>query len=316
MTIAGDGSTVVEYRYTRAFYEFTLGEDENAMTFGSTPSGTYRFGQDIALSGAPKPGYAWDKWVSSAPALQGNIAAESTVIKMPAGDLTMTPAVVPGTATYEVRHFQQGVDGAYPDEPTEIEALSGTTGTLTVGRPVVGRSIDVTSVDVIATGEELDWPLVVTATNVYGEPLDEDAFTWEVSSCEPVALTDASLGPNGKPVGAGWYLATVKVAFADDPGATYTTTAAFKVSGVEEPAEPARRSPIPPRSRSRLRPSSRLRPRPRLPGRRRSTPPWSRPSPRGATPTRRGPSSGFCSCVPRRPRRSRSRSPGNACQVL
>lgn len=57
VTIKADGSTVVNYYYTRNKYTFTLGTAAGVSTSGSTATGSYYYGATITLRASASSGY-------------------------------------------------------------------------------------------------------------------------------------------------------------------------------------------------------------------------------------------------------------------
>ena len=103
VTIAGDGSTVVTYKYTRNKYTFTLGSTTGITTTGSTASGSYYYGSTITLKAAANTGYTFNGWTSSNTSLVANQTNASATFTMPVGNITMTPSTgyVSYTVTYD-----------------------------------------------------------------------------------------------------------------------------------------------------------------------------------------------------------------------
>jgi len=93
VTIAGDGSTVVTYKYTRNKYTFTLGSTTGITTTGSTASGSYYYGSTITLKATANTGYIFTGWTSSNTNLVANQTNASATFTMPVGNITMTPNV-------------------------------------------------------------------------------------------------------------------------------------------------------------------------------------------------------------------------------
>ena len=102
VTIAGDGSTVVTYKYTRNKYTFTLGSTTGITTTGSTASGSYYYGSTITLKASANTGYTFNGWTSSNTNLVANQTNASATFTMPAGNITMTPST--GYASYTVTY--------------------------------------------------------------------------------------------------------------------------------------------------------------------------------------------------------------------
>ena len=102
VTISGDGSTVVTYKYTRNKYTFTLGSTTGITTTGSTASGSYYYGSTITLKATANTGYIFTGWTSSNTNLVANQTNASSTFTMPAGNITMTPST--GYASYTVTY--------------------------------------------------------------------------------------------------------------------------------------------------------------------------------------------------------------------
>ncbi|MDO4647056.1 MAG: InlB B-repeat-containing protein [Eubacteriales bacterium] len=109
-TIAADGSTVVEYRYTRLSYNFTLTQVEGADLSGSTPSGSRYYQEEITLKCVPSSGYEFVQW-------SNEDTSPVTTILMPAEDLTIAPKLT--SATYTITY---DLDGGEADNPTTYTA--------------------------------------------------------------------------------------------------------------------------------------------------------------------------------------------------
>lgn len=90
-TIAADGSTVVNYYYTRNSYTFTLGTDIGVSTSGSSSTGTYKYEETINLVANLSTGYKWNKWTSNNTNLLQHLNEQNTSFTMPAGNITVTP---------------------------------------------------------------------------------------------------------------------------------------------------------------------------------------------------------------------------------
>ena len=104
-----DGGTVS----TAGKYGSTSWPAKNAT---GAPSVAVPYGSALTAPAVTKTGYTFVNW--------GGAVATT----MPAEALTYTAAWRANTNTkYTVKHYQQNVDGTYPTEPTETEALTGTT---------------------------------------------------------------------------------------------------------------------------------------------------------------------------------------------
>lgn len=84
ITINQNGTTTIDYYYTRNKYQYILEKCEGVTTTGSTPSGVYYYGSTITLKADVADGYLWSKWSN------GNSDLETT-FSMPANDLKITP---------------------------------------------------------------------------------------------------------------------------------------------------------------------------------------------------------------------------------
>lgn len=84
ITINQNGTTVIDYYYTRNKYQYTLEECEGVATTGSTPSGSYYYESIIILKADVEDGYLWSKW-------SNNDSNLETTLSMPANDLNITP---------------------------------------------------------------------------------------------------------------------------------------------------------------------------------------------------------------------------------
>ena len=84
ITINQNGTTTIDYYYTRNKYQYTLGECEGVSTTGSTPSGLYYYGSVIILKANVEDEYLWSKWSNNDKNLE-------TTLSMPANELNITP---------------------------------------------------------------------------------------------------------------------------------------------------------------------------------------------------------------------------------
>ena len=98
-TIAGDGSTVVQYFYPRKSYTLTF-----VSGVGDPESRTVLFQGDATPPNVLRAGYAFAGW------FEAGEAAPWTVTTMPARDVTLTASWTPIPASYTVKHYQQTVD--------------------------------------------------------------------------------------------------------------------------------------------------------------------------------------------------------------
>ncbi len=126
VNINADGSTVVEYLYTRNQHLLTINESDYVST--TTPSGNYYYETDITLTVLPRPGYTFVKW-------SNDETGNSTSFKMGDEDITISPIFTANNDThYEVNHYLMKLDG----ETYELlEGFSGTGTTDTQITPAV-----------------------------------------------------------------------------------------------------------------------------------------------------------------------------------
>lgn len=162
VTIAADGSTVVNYYYTRNSYTVTLTAGSGIASVSG--DGTYQYGETVNISATASPGYAWSQWSD------GNIEQNRT-FPMGAGNMTLTAQAAPisYTITYELG------GGTASDNPTsynvEGEAITLNNPTRTgytfagwTGTDIPGTSSTVT----IAKGSTGDRTYTATWTaNTY-----------------------------------------------------------------------------------------------------------------------------------------------------
>ena len=83
VTIAADGSTVVDYYYTRNQYTVTLNGDDGIQSLSG--SGTYRYGKQVNISSTLKSGYEWVNWTGDK-----NSSDNLYNFNMPAQNLTIS----------------------------------------------------------------------------------------------------------------------------------------------------------------------------------------------------------------------------------
>lgn len=83
VTILGDGSTTVEYFYTRNQYDVILTKDEGIDSV--TGEGKYYYEQDVNVKAEVNENYVWKNWTGT-----GTLNNMNTTFKMPAQDVTLT----------------------------------------------------------------------------------------------------------------------------------------------------------------------------------------------------------------------------------
>ena len=126
VNINADGSTVVEYLYTRNQHLLTINESDYVST--TTPSGNYYYETDITLTVLPRPGYTFVKW-------SNDETGNSTSFKMGDEDITISPIFTANNDThYEVNHYLMKLDGQTYEL---LEGFSGTGTTDTQITPAV-----------------------------------------------------------------------------------------------------------------------------------------------------------------------------------
>lgn len=123
VTINGNGSTVVEYRYVRRSYTVTLNKGLGIDSVSG--SGTYKFEENVNINATVAQGYVWAGWTGDAPQTDKN-----SIFAMPAENIELTATVTPGEDTvYTVKHYKQNLDGTYNNEPDDIDHKTAATGT-------------------------------------------------------------------------------------------------------------------------------------------------------------------------------------------
>lgn len=130
-SIAADGSTVLQYYYTRNKYSYTIEQTEGVITTGSSLSKEYYYGADIIINAITKPGYTWNGWTSSNESLVPNITEQSKVFKMPAGSVTMTPNAQ--KEEYTIEYNLEG--GTLPEGKSNPEKYTATSEEITLVEP-------------------------------------------------------------------------------------------------------------------------------------------------------------------------------------
>ncbi len=115
VTVKADGSTVVEYYYTRNSYNLTW-DFAGGKASGEYTKGSVKYGAKITVPTPKRTGYTFKGWDIEVPA------------KMPANDVTIKAKWQANTTTpYTVEHYRQKTDGTYTSTPTESESFTGKT---------------------------------------------------------------------------------------------------------------------------------------------------------------------------------------------
>lgn len=124
--IQANGSTVIDIYYNRNLHKVTYQITGNYFTSDSyIVQENIPYGQALSLISDEmgKTGYTWSGW--------GGLPQT-----MPDNDVTVTGSYTANANTqYKVEHYQQNLDGTYPDSPTTTETLYGTTGTEVTATP-------------------------------------------------------------------------------------------------------------------------------------------------------------------------------------
>ena len=115
--------------WTRAAakYTITYNLEGGALAKGETNPSTYTVEtEDFTLNNPTKQGYTFAGWTGTDLA---QATTEVTVAKGSTGNRTYTATWTPnGNTGYTVEHYQQNLDGTYPENASETEPLTGTTG--------------------------------------------------------------------------------------------------------------------------------------------------------------------------------------------
>ena len=179
VTIAGDGSTVVTYKYTRNKYTFTLGSTTGITTTGSTASGSYYYGSTITLKAAANTGYTFNGWTSSNTGLVANQTNASATFTMPAGNITMTPSATAKSLTFNDQSFNRTYN---PTTDQKVGITAATDGSGRYGYTITSGntsyfSISGTSITVKAGTPANTYTLKVLATDTNTKAAKEVTIT-------------------------------------------------------------------------------------------------------------------------------------------
>ena len=122
VNISADGSTLVNYYYTRNKYNITL--TYNTGISEVSGSGEYYYEEEVPINATLLAGYSFDYWITDDGTRYTD--NESKII-MGAKDISLTGNATPNTyTTYTVKHYKMNLDGSTYAEP-EIETFTGTT---------------------------------------------------------------------------------------------------------------------------------------------------------------------------------------------
>ena len=143
VTIKADGTTEVNYYYTRKSYTVTLGKGtgiESVSSAGSVSGNggetkQYLYEETVTVTAVEKAGYTWDKWTGTEIEGEGDRTQNSYTFKMPAKEVTLTANATANTNTqYTVKHWKQKLGAEVePKNNTNYElvgdpqVLTGTT---------------------------------------------------------------------------------------------------------------------------------------------------------------------------------------------
>lgn len=115
--------------WTKAATEYTITYDleGGALAEGKTNPETYTVEtEDFTLHNPTKQGYTFAGWTGTD---LTNATETVTVAEGSTGNRTYTATWTPnGSTGYTVQHYQQNLDGTYPENASESETLTGTTG--------------------------------------------------------------------------------------------------------------------------------------------------------------------------------------------
>ena len=135
------------------------------------------------------------------------------------------------TANYVVKHFKQNLDGTYPNEPTDVDNLNATVGTV---KPEVKQYLGFTSPEVVDLVVLEDGSSVLEykyARNTYTISFDANGGTGEMADLTkikfeaPLSITNEFTKPENKKF-AGWALSENGDALADSVLETFSETLA------------------------------------------------------------------------------------------
>ena len=151
VTIAADGSTVIEVKYDRYYYLMTFELGEGG--FGVLPVYA-RYGTEIEVEDPTRPGYVFEHWIDGAK----NIVTFPT--KMPAHDIEITAVWTPGNAKYTIVYWKENAD---PNADG------------TYGYSYWGSRIVTTRAGSVVSGSD-DIPTSITNATVDGDTVDEKQY--------------------------------------------------------------------------------------------------------------------------------------------
>ncbi len=129
VTIAADGSTVVEYLYTRNSYNVNIIATDAGLS-NATATAKHKYGASVAVSVDVANGYAFKGWTSDNANVQGSNETNYT-ITVPASDVTLTAKaeIIKYTIGYEL------AGGALANDVTNPTEFYVTTEDFTLSNP-------------------------------------------------------------------------------------------------------------------------------------------------------------------------------------
>ena len=122
VTIAADGSTVVDYYYTRNSYTVTLTAGTGIASV--TGGGPYQYGAPVTIDATVSEGYAWSGWSDP-------IAGQSYQFTMGAADVSYTAQATP--VEYPIRYELDG--GVLAEGESNPEHYTVESGPITLHNP-------------------------------------------------------------------------------------------------------------------------------------------------------------------------------------
>lgn len=151
VTIAADGSTVIEVRFDRYYYLMTFELGEGG--YGVLPVYA-RCGTEVEVDNPTRPGYIFTHWTNP----KGEIV--NSPLTMPANDMEITAHWTPSTAKYSVVYWKENAD---PNS-------DGTYGYTYWGSTI----IDSVSGTVVSGSDDI--PTSITNATVNGKTVDEKKY--------------------------------------------------------------------------------------------------------------------------------------------
>lgn len=95
VTIKSDGSTVVNYYYTRKSYTITLNKGSGISSVSG--AGSYQYGESVTINAAVSSGYTWNKWSGDY-----STTTQKYTFTMPSYDITYTANATEITTTTQL----------------------------------------------------------------------------------------------------------------------------------------------------------------------------------------------------------------------